>query len=73
MIGAALSSTALIVFLLLIIFEKKVNRVAAKILFPLTVPVVAAEELEALDANCENAQAQETDSSEQEQEESGDN
>ena len=73
MIGATVSLTALIVFILLIIFENKVNRFVAKILFPLTVPVVEAEEIKALDANCEGIQAQETDSSEQEQEENGDN
>ena len=72
-IGATVSLTALIVFILLIIFENKVNRFVAKILFPLTVPVVEAEEIKALDANCEGIQVQETDSSEQEQEENGDN
>ena len=77
-IGATVSVVGLIVFLLLIIFEKKVNRISAKILFPLTVPVVdpsqsVAEAIEESSSSKEEVKENETEGSENESEENGDN
>lgn len=77
-IGATVSVVGLIVFLLLIIFEKKVNRISAKILFPLTVPVVdpsqsVAEAIEETSSSKEAVKENETEGSENESEENGDN